>query len=129
MHVRATQEISKDTEVICTHQRFFVIIITLIGMVEALPENEFMCSYLKSLPWKITMNGEQYLLYEHYQLLRSVLQLCLSYINLYEARATRRDQLAATKHFECACTRCTEPLCSSVDRFLEVVFDAFVLDN
>eukprot|EP00250_Pteridium_aquilinum_P002084 c12288_g1_i1 orf=48-1733(+) len=48
-------------------------------------------------------------------------ELCLSYINLYEARATRRDQLAATKHFECACIRCTEPLSFSVDRFLEGV--------
>lgn len=48
-------------------------------------------------------------------------ELCLAYINLYESRATRRDQLAATKHFDCGCTRCMEPLSSSVDRFLEGV--------
>ena len=47
-------------------------------------------------------------------------QLCLSYINLYESRATRREQLAATKYFDCQCVRCMEPLSSSADRFLEV---------
>ncbi|KAI5062076.1 hypothetical protein GOP47_0022615 [Adiantum capillus-veneris] len=52
---------------------------------------------------------------------RNNTELCLSYINLYEARDTRREQLATTKHFDCACTRCTEPLTSSVDRFLEGV--------
>ncbi|KAH7294566.1 hypothetical protein KP509_27G007700 [Ceratopteris richardii] len=48
-------------------------------------------------------------------------ELCLSYINLYEARGTRKEQLAVSKHFDCACSRCTEPLTSSVDRFLEGV--------
>lgn len=48
-------------------------------------------------------------------------ELCLSYINLYESRRTRRHQLAMTKHFDCGCPRCMEPLSSSVDRFLEGV--------
>ncbi|MCO5563389.1 hypothetical protein L7F22_017030 [Adiantum nelumboides] len=52
---------------------------------------------------------------------RNNTELCLSYINLYEARVTRRKQLAITKHFDCACARCTELLTSSVDRFLEGV--------
>ncbi|KAL3696784.1 hypothetical protein R1sor_010860 [Riccia sorocarpa] len=46
-------------------------------------------------------------------------ELCISYINLYEPRSTRRMQLAVTKHFLCSCERCTEPFALSVDRFLE----------
>ncbi|KAL2643571.1 hypothetical protein R1flu_011158 [Riccia fluitans] len=46
-------------------------------------------------------------------------ELCISYINLYEPRSTRRMQLAVTKHFLCSCERCTEPFAVSVDRYLE----------
>lgn len=46
-------------------------------------------------------------------------ELCLSYINLYEPRAVRKQILADTKHFDCSCIRCSEPLKSSIDRFLE----------
>ena len=48
-------------------------------------------------------------------------QLTVSYINLVEDRATRRDLLASSKHFHCACERCSEPLETGTDRFLEVV--------
>lgn len=47
-------------------------------------------------------------------------QLTVTYINLTEDRATRQHQLALSKHFQCACDRCSEPLESSTDRFLEV---------
>ena len=47
-------------------------------------------------------------------------QLTVSYINLMEDRATRRDLLATSKHFTCACERCAEPLETGTDRFLEV---------
>uniref|UniRef100_A0A0D6R766 SET domain-containing protein n=1 Tax=Araucaria cunninghamii TaxID=56994 RepID=A0A0D6R766_ARACU len=46
-------------------------------------------------------------------------ELCVSYINLYEPRSIRKHELSVTKHFDCNCQRCTEPLESSVDRFLE----------
>ncbi|KAH9316172.1 hypothetical protein KI387_024799, partial [Taxus chinensis] len=45
--------------------------------------------------------------------------LCVSYINLYEPRSIRKHELSVTKHFDCNCQRCTEPLESSLDRFLE----------
>jgi hypothetical protein len=47
-------------------------------------------------------------------------ELCVSYINLYETRGVRKQNLADTKHFDCSCPRCSEPLISSIDRFLEV---------
>ncbi|EFJ31966.1 hypothetical protein SELMODRAFT_439878 [Selaginella moellendorffii] len=46
-------------------------------------------------------------------------ELCLSYINLYESRRVRKTLLVATKHFDCTCDRCVEPLNTSIDRFLE----------
>ncbi|XP_059065541.1 histone-lysine N-methyltransferase ASHR1 isoform X2 [Cryptomeria japonica] len=46
-------------------------------------------------------------------------ELCVSYINLYEPRSTRKHELSVTKHFDCNCQRCMEPLESSLDRFLE----------
>eukprot|EP01018_Ginkgo_biloba_P029122 Gb_19403 [translate_table: standard] len=46
-------------------------------------------------------------------------ELCVSYINLYEPRSTRKRELSVTKHFECNCQRCMEPMQLSVDRFLE----------
>ncbi|KAG0622645.1 hypothetical protein M758_3G113400 [Ceratodon purpureus] len=46
-------------------------------------------------------------------------ELCVSYINLYEPRGVRKQILADTKHFDCSCVRCSEPLKSSIDRFLE----------
>ena len=47
--------------------------------------------------------------------------LTLAYVNLYEPRATRRAQLAAAKHFVCACECCTPPLVSARDRRLQGV--------
>lgn len=47
-------------------------------------------------------------------------QLCVAYINLTEDRQTRQHQLAHAKHFNCACERCSEPIETSNDRFLEV---------
>ncbi|BBN02498.1 protein MpASHR2 [Marchantia polymorpha subsp. ruderalis] len=46
-------------------------------------------------------------------------ELCISYINLYEPRSTRKMQLAVSKHFLCRCQRCSEPFVHSVDRYLE----------
>ncbi|KAK9835062.1 hypothetical protein WJX81_008045 [Elliptochloris bilobata] len=48
-------------------------------------------------------------------------QLTVAYVNLLEPRAVRRAELAATKHFTCACERCCEPLETSADRLLEAV--------
>eukprot|EP00897_Mesotaenium_endlicherianum_P008832 jgi/Mesen1/7978/ME000425S07183 len=48
-------------------------------------------------------------------------ELCLPYINLYEPRYVRQQQLQATKYFDCACERCSEPLAASLDRFVEGV--------
>jgi hypothetical protein len=53
-----------------------------------------------------------------------VWQLCVSYINLYEPHGVRKQILADTKHFDCSCIRCSEPLKSSIDRFLEVWFNS-----
>lgn len=47
-------------------------------------------------------------------------QLFVTYINLTEDRPSRQMELLATKHFSCACERCSEPLKASPDRFLEV---------
>lgn len=47
-------------------------------------------------------------------------ELTIQYINLLEPRPVRREQLAASKFFDCGCQRCREPLGSSTDRFLEV---------
>lgn len=47
-------------------------------------------------------------------------QLHVAYVNLTEDRQTRRQQLMHSKHFVCACERCSEPLETSTDRFLEV---------
>lgn len=47
-------------------------------------------------------------------------QLTVTYINLMEPRHIRARQLMDTKHFACACDRCTQPLEASPDRFLEV---------
>ncbi|CAI5461831.1 unnamed protein product [Closterium sp. Yama58-4] len=46
-------------------------------------------------------------------------ELCVSYINLYESRESRQQQLLDSKHFICACDRCSEPLALSSDRLLE----------
>ena len=47
-------------------------------------------------------------------------QLTVAYVNLLEPRAVRRAELAATKHFTCACERCSEALVTSSDWLLEV---------
>lgn len=47
-------------------------------------------------------------------------QLTVSYTNHTEPRKVRAQDLFSTKHFKCACERCSEPLESSVDRYLEV---------
>jgi hypothetical protein len=46
-------------------------------------------------------------------------QLTVAYVNLLEPRRVRAAELAATKHFTCACERCCEPLAGSSDRLLE----------
>ena len=46
--------------------------------------------------------------------------LTVAYINLFEPRKVRARFLATTKHFTCACKRCSAPLASNPDRFLEV---------
>ena len=46
--------------------------------------------------------------------------LTVAYINLFEPRKVRAQFLATTKHFTCACKRCSAPLASNPDRFLEV---------
>ena len=51
-------------------------------------------------------------------------QLTVAYVNLLEPRAVRRAELAATKHFTCACERCSEALAASSDRLLEVGFNS-----
>jgi hypothetical protein len=35
-------------------------------------------------------------------------ELCVSYIDLYQGRASRQHELRTTKHFDCACARCEE---------------------
>lgn len=46
-------------------------------------------------------------------------QLTVSYTNVTEPRKIRAAELRTTKHFVCACERCTEPLATSVDAELE----------
>ena len=46
-------------------------------------------------------------------------QLTVSYTNITEPRKIRAAELRATKHFVCACERCTEPLATSIDASLE----------
>lgn len=46
-------------------------------------------------------------------------EITLSYIDIDKERSERRRELQETKHFDCACERCSEPLAESVDRFLE----------
>ena len=45
-------------------------------------------------------------------------QLTVQYVNLMEPRAVRQGMLAE-RYFACACERCSEPLATSTDRFLE----------
>ena len=45
-------------------------------------------------------------------------QLTVQYVNLMEPRAVRQGMLAE-RYFTCACDRCSEPLASSTDRYLE----------
>ena len=47
-------------------------------------------------------------------------QLTVSYINPTEPRKIRAMELKATKHFVCACERCTEPIAATPDMMLEV---------
>ncbi len=47
-------------------------------------------------------------------------QLTVSYINPTEPRKIRAMELKATKHFICACERCTEPIAGTPDMMLEV---------
>ena len=56
--------------------------------------------------------------------MRAGTQLTVGYVNLMEPRAVRHRQLAESKHFLCACERCSEPLAESTDRFLEVRWPA-----
>lgn len=44
----------------------------------------------------------------------------VAYIAVMEPRRVRARDLAETKHFVCACMRCTEPLAQSKDLCLEV---------
>ncbi|KAL6049140.1 SET domain-containing protein [Balamuthia mandrillaris] len=46
-------------------------------------------------------------------------ELCISYIDLYQSRKQRQEELHRTKFFQCRCTRCTSPLSQSPDRFVE----------
>ncbi|BDA42915.1 probable histone-lysine N-methyltransferase Smyd1 at C-terminar half [Coccomyxa sp. Obi] len=48
-------------------------------------------------------------------------QLTVAYINLMEPRSIRARLLMETKHFACACERCSAPLETHPDRFLEAV--------
>lgn len=45
-------------------------------------------------------------------------ELCLSYVDLYQPRQQRQEELLATKHFECKCDRCATPIEASPDRML-----------
>lgn len=47
-------------------------------------------------------------------------QLTVAYINLMEPRRIRARELMESKHFACACERCTSPVETHPDRFLEV---------
>ena len=47
-------------------------------------------------------------------------QLTVAYINLMEPRSIRARLLMESKHFSCACERCSAPLETHPDRFLEV---------
>lgn len=47
-------------------------------------------------------------------------QLTVAYINLMEPRSIRARLLMETKHFACACERCSASLETHADRFLEV---------
>ena len=47
-------------------------------------------------------------------------QLTVCYVNMTEPRKIRAAELRATKHFSCACERCSEPLAASPDMMLEV---------
>ncbi len=102
MYVRATQDIAKDSEV-----------------GSSSPESILMCHSEQMYPVTIVLCifycGTDNKTYEFFSL-----QLCVSYINLYEPRGVRKQNLADTKHFDCSCPRCSEPLISSIDRFLEV---------
>ncbi|KDO27733.1 hypothetical protein SPRG_20376 [Saprolegnia parasitica CBS 223.65] len=42
-------------------------------------------------------------------------EITLTYIDTNRSRDVRQRDLAATKHFDCRCARCTEPLATSVD--------------
>ncbi|KAI9257238.1 hypothetical protein BDA99DRAFT_584955 [Phascolomyces articulosus] len=46
-------------------------------------------------------------------------ELTVSYIDLYASRDERRQDLLGSKHFWCKCKRCTSPMDTSVDRFLQ----------
>lgn len=46
-------------------------------------------------------------------------EITLSYIDIDKERSERRQELRETKHFDCFCDRCSEPLAESVDRLLE----------
>jgi len=48
-------------------------------------------------------------------------ELCISYIDLYQTRKASQQELQATKHFTCTCSRCSEPMQESIDRFIEGV--------
>jgi len=50
--------------------------------------------------------------------IRAGAELTVQYVNLMEPRAVRQ-QLLAERYFACACERCSEPLATSTDRFLE----------
>ena len=47
-------------------------------------------------------------------------QLCVAYVGVMEPRRVRARDLSDSKHFTCACARCTEPLAASTDLCLEV---------
>ena len=46
-------------------------------------------------------------------------ELCFSYIDLYQGRESRQEELERTKHFSCNCERCIEPLPASFDRYID----------
>ena len=45
-------------------------------------------------------------------------ELCLSYVDLYQPRHQRQEELLTTKHFACQCERCAAPIETSKDRML-----------
>ncbi|OQR95951.1 hypothetical protein THRCLA_22038, partial [Thraustotheca clavata] len=48
-------------------------------------------------------------------------EITLSYIDVNQSRDKRQSELLKTKHFECCCNRCAQPLSESIDRKVDGV--------